>query len=111
MGRTRSGRLGVPGSCRRRAKSDTHHRFVYERPAKPLSGCFAIAFILLLRAPLAGLFDLASASGGGPISVEPHARSLGAGPSKPLETRGECGANSASVRRVAPRIDLSNAWS
>ncbi len=54
MCRTRSGQLCVPGSRRRRAKSDTHHRFVYERPAKPLSGCFAIAFISSC-VPLAGL--------------------------------------------------------
>ena len=32
-------------------------------------------------------------------------------PSKPLETTGERGANGASVRRVAPRTDFSNARS
>jgi hypothetical protein len=54
MCRTRSGQLGVPGSRRRRAKSDTHHRFVYERPAKPVRLLRdRIHFVLCV--PLAGL--------------------------------------------------------
>jgi hypothetical protein len=92
-------------------KGDTHHRFVYGDQQKPLSGCFARNSPAPVRA-VRRAFRSRACKWGDPISVgAARTLALGAAPSKPLETTGERGANGASVRRVAPRTDLSNARS
>jgi hypothetical protein len=87
----------------------THHGSVFERPAKPFPAVSRSHSFRPVRA-VSRAFDLESAVAA-VRSRSAHARSLGAGPNKPLQTRSEGGANFASVRRVVPRIELSNAWS
>jgi hypothetical protein len=116
-------------------RKDTHYRFVNATSENPYSAASRGTHLLLtcrssgssisrLQVVLADMLwhGHRSAAGmglcaptrfpwGRPISVGAARTLSGTGPSKPLETRGECGANGASVRRVAPRTGLSTARS